>query len=101
MRELKEILKLVEKTDTMILLEADKKDRLTLIMNGFNGDERLFRFINDGDVKNFTMFYGDELRAGSTMNWGSGGTTLASADWLSNRNKVSEVAKSFGFDPFK
>jgi len=101
MRELKEILKLVEKTDTMILLEADKKDKMTLIMNGFRGDERLFRFINDGRTKSFTMFYGDELKAGNTMNYGSGGTTVASDSWLLERAKAAEVAKCLGFDPFK
>ena len=97
MNTLMSILKVKSQTPTMILLEVKPGSQITLIENGFEGNEKLFRLQSQNRENFYTTFYGEELKAGGTYHWGYSSCTCASEDWTMQRNKILEVARQFGF----
>jgi hypothetical protein len=103
MKSLKSILKVKTRTPNLLLLEVKPDSQITLIENGFDGNERLFRLQKNEVSKNcfekfYTAFFGDDLEAGETYHWGYSSCTCASEEWTMQRNKILDVAKQFNFN---
>lgn len=99
MKQLKELLEVVEKTDTMLLLKVKPNSQLDLIKNEFDGNETLFRLSFD-KINNyvsqcyFKTFYGPEYKPGSTYTWGKS-MTCASDEWTKQKNKIVTIAEKY------
>lgn len=104
MKSLKSLLKVHTKTPDTLLLEVKPGSQIDLIAHGFNGDEKLFRLMKTyteryaPPTKHYTAFFGEELKAGATCNWGFGGETCISESFRNMRDQIAMVAKEFGFD---
>lgn len=102
MKELKDFLKVVAQSPEVILFEVEPENQINLIANGFDGSERLFRITKmpatHGNFSyTYSSFSGDNLKQGDIYSWGCYGTTCGSADWVYQRNKIRNLARTYGF----
>ena len=93
MKAFKDILRIKERTDNVILFEVEQNSQLDLIMHGFNGDEKLFRILNHNGQFSYTAFCGDDLKPTSTLEWGNRSCTCATESWKAEKDKVVDAAK--------